>query len=234
MFVSSSSASHSVNSIEALISACAEGKPAAWQEFIQRFHRTIALTAYRVARRWVANSETVVADVAQETYLKLCADRARILREFDCPGPDAITAFLKVVTTNVAIDYFKRQHAGKRGGLRINKTLEDAERECGPAVPSVRAGLERKLLLDQVEACLLAVTPAETRERDCTLFWLYYRQGWTAKEIAGLSAVGLSLKGVESTLHRLTQLVRNRLAEPPSGQSLRKEKRVSLGAGATF
>ena len=222
MFASSSSTTHSVNATEALICACAEGKPAAWQEFMQRFHRIIALSAYRVARRWVANSESVVSDVAQETYLKLCADSARVLREFDCPGPAAIAAFLKVVTTNVAIDYFKRQHADKRGGLRINKSLEDAERECGATVPAVRISLERKMLLDQVEACLPAVTPAETRERDCTVFWLYYRQGWTAKEIAGLPAVGLSLKGVESTLHRLTQLVRNRLGERPSGHSLRK------------
>jgi RNA polymerase sigma-70 factor (ECF subfamily) len=222
MFVSSSSTTRSVNAAEALICACAEGKPAAWQEFMQRFHRIIALTAYRVARRWVADSEAVVSDVAQETYLKLCADSARILREVDCPGPDAIAAFLKVVTTNVAIDYFKRQHADKRGGFRINQSLEYAEREGGAAVPAVRVSPERKMLLDQVEACLLAVTPAETRERDCTLFWLYYRQGWTAKEIAGLPAVGLSMKGVQSTLHRLTQLVRNRLGERPSGHSLRK------------
>jgi len=52
----------------------------------------------------------------------------------------------------------------------------------------------------------------ETLQRDRTIFWLYYRQGLTAKEIGALPSIGLSLKGVESTLHRLTQLVREHLA----------------------
>jgi len=71
--------------------------------------------------------------------------------------------------------------------------------------------VERAVLLDEVDACLRAVAPADTEERDRTIFWLYYRQGLTAKEIVELPSIGLSLKGVESTLHRLTQLVRAQL-----------------------
>src|SRR5262245_39515539 len=87
---------------EALIRACAEGQAAAWQEFIRRFHRIIAITAYRVARRWGETSSAVVDDLTQDTYLKLCAGGARVLCEFDSSAPEGIFAFLKVITTNVA------------------------------------------------------------------------------------------------------------------------------------
>ena len=96
-----------------LIRACVAGQAAAWQDFIRRFNRIVAITSYRAARRWSEASPAVVDHLTQETYLKLCADGAHALREFDAPHPEAIFAFLKVVTANVANDYFKRVHAGK-------------------------------------------------------------------------------------------------------------------------
>src|SRR5882762_3456204 len=119
-----------------LIRACVDGKAAAWQEFIRRFNRIIAITSYRAARRWGEDSPAVVDDLTQETYLKLCADDARVLREFDSPHPDAIFAFLRVVTANVANDYFKRVHAGKRGGNHVDEPLEDAERTGSASGPA--------------------------------------------------------------------------------------------------
>src|SRR5262245_3611898 len=111
-----------------LIRACVARDAAAWQEFIRRFNRIIAITSYRAARRWGEDSPAVVDDLTQESYLKLCADDARVLREFDSPHRDAIYSFLKVVTANVAKDYFKRLHAGKRGGSHADEPLDAAER----------------------------------------------------------------------------------------------------------
>jgi hypothetical protein len=37
---------------------------------------------------------------------------------------------------------------------------------------------------------------------------MYYEQGYTAKEISFLPSVGLTVKGVESTLLRLTRFIR--------------------------
>jgi RNA polymerase sigma-70 factor (ECF subfamily) len=196
-----------------LIRACADGEAAGWQEFIRRFHRIIATTACRVARRWGENAPEVVDDLVQDTYLKLCAEGARVLREFDSPHPFVIFAFLKIVTSNVANDYFKRLHAGKRGGGHAGEPLENAERTGSAAGPANLASIERAVFLDEVDAFLSRVGTPKTRERDKTIFWLYYRQGLTAKEIVDLP-FGLSLKGVESTLRRLTQLVRTHLVEP--------------------
>jgi len=49
------------------------------------------------------------------------------------------------------------------------------------------------------------------KERDKVVFLLYYRQGLTAKKIAGIPGIDLSEKGVESCLHRLTERVRKRV-----------------------
>jgi RNA polymerase sigma-70 factor, ECF subfamily len=195
-----------------LLRACANGDASAWQEFMQRFHRIIAITAYRVARRWGAGPE-VVDDLVQETYLKLCADQARVLRQAGLSDPDTVFGFLKVVTANVATDHFKRANAGIRGGSVPHESLDSPERPGGAEGPSVMPDAGRALLLEKVDTCLCALTPPETRERDRTIFWLYYRQGFTAAEIADLPSTGLSLKGVESLLHRLTQQVRARLVD---------------------
>src|SRR5437762_1953157 len=147
----------------ALIRACVDGKAAAWQDFIRRFNRIIAITSYRAARRWGEDSPAVVDDLTQETYLKLCADGARVLREFDCPHRDAIFAFLKVVAANVANDYFKRLHAGKRRGSQVDEQLMDADRAGSVACPAASASIERAVILRELDACLCAVAPAETK-----------------------------------------------------------------------
>ena len=48
-------------------------------------------------------------------------------------------------------------------------------------------------------------------ERDRTIFWLYYRQGFTSEEIARIFQTGLSAKGVESALRRVTLWIRSEI-----------------------
>jgi hypothetical protein len=50
-----------------------------------------------------------------------------------------------------------------------------------------------------------------TAERDRQIFWLYHRHGLTAREIASIRYFGLTDKGVESVLVRLTALVKQEL-----------------------
>src|SRR6266853_1017087 len=99
-----------------LIRACSYAADTpAWEEFIRRFHPMIAGVALRTARHWGEVSPQIVDDLVQETYLKLCCDSCRLLREFESRHPDAIYGFLKVVTANVVHDHFKAVRATKRG-----------------------------------------------------------------------------------------------------------------------
>jgi len=197
-------------SAERLILACTQTREgAAWEEFVRRFHRLIATVALRVARRWGDSSRQVVDDLVQETYLKLCADNFHILRSFKSQHPDAFYGYVKVVTANLVHDHFKAAHSGKRGSGMV-ECAADAQitSEAGASAKSS----ERSILLQQVDGLLSRLAEGRHLERDRRVFWLYYRVGLTANAIASLPAIGLSTKGVESTILRLTRLLRHKLA----------------------
>ena len=107
--------------IEELLESCTTGKAAAWQEFVRRFHCVIAITAFRIARHWGETSPQIIDDLVQDTFLKLCFNRAHLLREFQLDDPNAIFGFLKVIAVNVANDHFKALHAAKRAGNQSTK-----------------------------------------------------------------------------------------------------------------
>jgi RNA polymerase sigma-70 factor (ECF subfamily) len=197
-------------SAERLILACTQtGDSAAWEEFVRRFHRLIATVAFRVARRWGDSSPQVVDDLVQETYLKLCAGNFRILRSFKSQHPDAFYGYLKVVTANLVQDHFKAAHSGKRGSGKVEVAVDP---QITSAAVATAKSSERNILLQQVDGLLSRLAVGQHPERDRRVFWLYYRVGLTANAIASLPAIGLSTKGVESTILRLTRLLRQELA----------------------
>ncbi len=196
-----------------LVSKCAHsGDAAAWQEFIRRFNPLITSVVLRVSRQWNQSAPDLIEDLIQDTYLKLCTERFRVLKEFKSGHPDAIYGFIKVFTANVAQHHFKACHAQKRGGLAETTSL-DAEATAGK-LSRKEFGVEtfdRNLLVTQVAACLDSVCIGPNAKRDRLIFWLYFRVGLSASAIAALPTIGLGVKGVESTLLRLTRQVRERL-----------------------
>ena len=200
-------------SLEDLIRACAQtGDQSGWEEFVCRFHPLIAGVAMRTAQRWGNASPDLVDDLVQETYLKLCTDPSRLLGVFDSCAPETFYGYLKVVTTNVAHDYFRSVHSQKRN-VEMEVPLESSSVVWASAAGNA-AQVERTALLGEVDTVLEDVARGPNQRRDCTIFWLYYRQGLTADAIARLPGFDLSVKGVESLLHRLTRMVRERLTEP--------------------
>jgi len=209
-----------------LLRACVETRDAAaWQEFIKRFHRLIAGVVLRTCRQYGSAPVELVDDLVQDTYLKLCADRCRLLQEFESRHPEAIYGFLKVVAANVTRDHFKASHSKKRGGAALTESADEDSLRRGAAhsIP-VGENLERILLIQKVDDCLRAIASGPTSERDRRIFWLHYRAGLPASAIATLPTIQLTTKGVESTLLRLVRQVRQRLVYarsqgPPAGIS---------------
>jgi RNA polymerase sigma-70 factor (ECF subfamily) len=198
-----------------LVLACRQTDDvAAWGEFVRRFHRLIATVALRIARRWGEPSPQLIDDLVQETYLKLCADNFRMLRKFKSHHPDAFYGYLKVVTANLVHDHFKAAHSSKRGSGNIVEVAADEQVQSGTdasgATSAVRRS-ERGILLREVDAALSRLAAGPHLERDRKVFWLYYRVGLTANAIADLPSIGLSTKGVESSILRLTRLVRQEI-----------------------
>lgn len=197
---------------ELILTCLRSGEEIAWVEFVRRFQPLIASVVLRVARQWGAASPQVIDDLVQETYLKLCAERCRLLQNFKTERQGAIYGFLKVFTANLARDHFKAVHAQKRGGSVGTDPL-DVEVVSGHVTrnESEVACYERNILVGQVATCLNSVVSGPNATRDSRIFWLYYRVGLSASAIADLSATGLSTKGVESIILRLTRALRERL-----------------------
>jgi len=189
-----------------LISECATNTQAgAWQEFIRRFQPMIAGVVARTASRWVSVNATLVDDLVQETYLKLCTEEFRRLRDFVSWHEDAIYGYLKAIAYTVTLDHFKVRYAAKRGARLQN----DSDFDTSLRVEGRNSSVENEILLRELEE--MAGQVAE-EERDKLIFQLYYRQGLTTRKIAGIPAIGLSQKGVESCLHRLTERLKKRVA----------------------
>ncbi len=213
-----------------LIRACfSAGDALVWEEFIRRFHHLIAGVVLRTARHWGDASPQILDDLVQETYLKICADNCRLLRDFESRTPDAIYGFLKVVAANVVHDHFKSAHANKRGAGKDCEPIDTIE----IAASSARAGsvdvVERQVLLKEIDDYLRTRELGVTGSRDRAIFWLYYRQGLTASAIAALPWIKLTTKGVESTILRLTAAVRKHLIDTRSQHKLEGSEPNSVG-----
>jgi RNA polymerase sigma-70 factor (ECF subfamily) len=204
-------------SAERLAQLCAEGGPREpWEEFVRRFNPLIARVALRTARRWTDPSRQMLEDLVQETYLKLCEDNCRLLRHFEVRQPDAIYGYLKIVTANIVHDHFKGANAIKRGSGIAAESSRSGEdlMEHIPEKDPAAAGMDRTVLMQQIDQHLAGIVPAEELPRSRLIFWLYFRSGLSASAIAACSGVSLSTKGVESAILRMTRGLRFALAEP--------------------
>ena len=194
-----------------VLQRCLEnGTDQAWAEFVRLFQPVVARGVYRVMRRYGSSSTSLADDLAQETYIRLCKDNFRALRDFEHRHDEAIFAYIRVIASSVAFDHFRSLSTLKRKG----EVADEAAISNTTVSPGV---IEDSAHIRELEA-LLASTQSE---RDCAIFWLYYRQGFTARDISSMPQLGLSQKGVESCIFRLTQALRStvrsaRIASTPA------------------
>ncbi|MGD0097286.1 MAG: sigma-70 family RNA polymerase sigma factor [Terracidiphilus sp.] len=194
---------------------------AAWKLFVERFQPLISASVARVVRRYQVPVATLIDDLTQETYLRLCKDECRALRNFNARHDEAIFGYIKVIATTVALDHFRARFTQKRG----NEISEGETASEGTVSPSA---IEKNALIQQIDI-LLAATESE---RDRAIFWLYYGQGYTARDIAAMPHLGLSEKGVESCIYRLTRSLKDMVvggAARISGSAKGKSQPGTLG-----
>jgi RNA polymerase sigma factor (sigma-70 family) len=171
-----------------------------WRKFVRRTQPLIASVIINTIRRWQEPSPSLVDDLIQETFLKLFANDRKALRSIKNEYENTIFGYLKVVASNVVRDHFRQAE---------NK-VEEIEL-TDPVLPPIPDGWDRiefARLKDKIQTRLQSLSSSETYQRDEAIFWLYYEQGYTAKEISLLPTIGLTVKGVESTLQRLMRFLR--------------------------
>ena len=213
-----------------LLQSCLHSVPEAWSEFVRRFQPLIASVITRTLRRCTRPVPAMIDDLVQETYLKLCADNFKALRKFECRHEHALTGFLKVIASNVAQDHLRSSLSQKRGSGKGEEDIEHATMNTDCLVNAVSM-VEQHVILGQIQSCLEKGCSETNLQRDCRIFSLYYRQGLTAEEISRSDGISLSVKGVESALLRLTNLLRSKLNGSGLASSRPKRFVTSIKAG---
>jgi RNA polymerase sigma-70 factor (ECF subfamily) len=196
-------------SCDELVRACAHGNAEAWNEFVRRFERRISLAVLRVMLRYEKYNAALIEDLVQETFYKLCANDFRVLRRFKPQHENAIYPMVAVIGANTARDHYRK---------RLLPVIDCDVSEVAEFTPDPRPlgsdHVEQVMALEKVDCILRKHCSARDRE----IFWLNHgANGFTAAEIGMMSRFNLNEKGVESVLHRLKCLVRQKLAEEEHG-----------------
>jgi len=204
-------------SLKDVVCLCAGSRDdEAWEEFVSRVGRTISLTIMRTASLCGEPSRSLVDDLVQATYLKLWADGCRLLQEFAIQHPEAVLGYLKRTAANVTRDYFKHVHSQSSGGDKPHVSTSDVDPEAGNEGHGSQKKIALGVFLKEIDEHLKHCLTGPDQERDRTIFWLYFRQGMSAKEIASLPTIGLAAKGVGSVIERLKCCIREQILEIPS------------------
>ena len=169
-----------------------------WVEFWRRFRPVIAVVVRRrILRRMRWAEHSLVEDLVQDTFPKICKNDFKVLRKFEFRSENALRSFLKVMAANVVEDHFRKQ-----------KVKEEDLDETTPDPSNFHDDLERRDRLQKIEHCLQQLRGKPNFDRDYKTFWLHNRDGVTAQDISRLPDIGFnSVKGVESALLRLNRWV---------------------------
>jgi RNA polymerase sigma-70 factor (ECF subfamily) len=204
---------YKVLSIEQLVEECAERPtPEAWEEFIRRFHKLIAATVMRTLRLYGKSDPDLTEELVQDVYLKLCADDRAVLRRFKPLHENAFLGYLKKLTANLVLDYIRKHFPEDDKTDNLDEGVEQTHKN------SDQESLEREIFFNRIDRILRERGNGPQEEKDRAIFWLYFRHGMTAKEIASIPAMKLTVKGVESCIFRLIVYIRKKLfGDRPGG-----------------
>jgi RNA polymerase sigma-70 factor (ECF subfamily) len=165
----------------------------------------------RTAFLWGEPSRSLVEDLVQVTYLKLWEDGCRHLRDFAIQHPDAILGYLKKTAANATHDYFKHGQSQSSGGDQPHVSTSDFDPEAGKETQGSQEKIDFGVFLKEIDEFLKRSLSGPDQERDRMIFWLYFRQGMSTKEIASLPTIGLGAKGVGSVIERLKRGIREQI-----------------------
>jgi RNA polymerase sigma-70 factor (ECF subfamily) len=208
--------------LDKLLQICLQsGQDMLWTEFVRRSHPIIAGVIVKTVRRRMKPSPSLVDDLVQETYLKLCLSDFKALRRFVFCHENSLFGFLKVVASNAVRDHFRAAYSRKRGS-----GVADLQLDHVPLTTVINHSApvgEQRILLEAIDNCLSTSAGDPNSARDRMIFWLYFREGLAAKAISELPLISLSVKGVESTIRRLVRLIKLKLDSGYKWRAIKSE-----------
>jgi RNA polymerase sigma-70 factor (ECF subfamily) len=201
----------------------------AWEEFVFRVGKPLTHVIMRTASLWGNASRSLVEDLVQVTYLKLWEGGRTLLRDFAVQRPEAILGYLKKTAANATHDFFKHGSSQSTGGDKSHVSTSDVDPEAGVEVHGSQEKIAFTIFLKEIDDHLKRCLTGPDQDRDRMIFWLYFRQGMSTKEIASLPTVGLSSKGVGSVIERMKRSIREQIlgiSEDLAITTDRREKQI--------
>lgn len=183
------------------------------EEFIRLAQPVVAAGVVRAVSRWRRPAREQIDDFVQETFVRLYANNAKVLRDFRGTTSLALAAYLRVVASSVVLDSFRSTMAQRHGAGQAMQNLDD----MGAVLPSSAdtfKSVEQSLLTEKINRCLQA-----EKDRDRSIFWLYFRQGLSARQISEMRQLDIGSKGVETTIFRVSRAVRECLGKGGYGRA---------------
>jgi RNA polymerase sigma-70 factor (ECF subfamily) len=169
----------------------------------------------RTAFLWGTPSTSLVEDLTQATFLKLWEGGRLLLRDFAVRRPEAVLGYLKKIAINATHDYFKQGHSQTSGGDNPHVSTSDVDPEAGKEIQGNQEKIAFGVFLREIDEHLQSCLTGPDQQRDRMIFWLYFRQGMSTKEIASLPTIRLGAKGVGSVIERLKHSVRDQILGIP-------------------
>jgi len=199
---------------------------AAWTEFVDTFNLRIVAAVIRERRQRGLSSDPTaaeaVSDLVQDVYLRLLANDRRALRDFRGETEIAVYAYLARIVRAAVGDRTRRDSSQKRhaqtvpldAGVDGEGSTPLSELLAASDVSSPELQMRERAVPGRLRA-LLAGGGVPNPERDALVFELHVLEGLSAREIAGIPALDLSLSAVEGVLRRTRERLRERLGNVP-------------------
>jgi RNA polymerase sigma factor (sigma-70 family) len=180
-----------------------------WEIFRKRFHRLIFVYLLRVLRHHSKRDDVqeLVADLAQEVYVRLVRANGSMLRGFRGETDYSVTAFLARVCVSVVSDHFRQQEGTFRLAQNVI-SLEDAKdsmRRSGEDHDELNVSAVLSWI--DIQRVIESDPDQKNAQRNVLIFKLFYIDGLTAQEIAANPVFKLSESGVQGVLLRLRKRI---------------------------
>ena len=205
-------------SLVELLEECLASRTAErWELFIKRVQPPITSSIWRTLTRVGTppqDNRALIDDLVQQTFLRMCEGEFRVLRRLKGSTEAGLLAYLRTIAAHIAVDHLRRRGPG----------TEELEDDSGQAATDPD---DSAVLLAEIDRHLRRCSEENFR-RDRRVFWLYHRTGVTAKAIAALPGINLSVKGVESLILRLTRCLRKLFAGTPEAGGISSQITSSM------
>ncbi len=192
---------------QALVHVCAMSTdPSAWDQFIKTFTPVVSATARRVLAGSGMFTSEIHQDRIQDVFLKVWDNDREVCKQMDGGAESFPFGYLQKVTRNLVRDFIRSECAKKRGSGYVPAGLDELQ----AATPGGSMGSPEDIESQVMRAERTAILEKEGFSQiQIKIFWRYYGEsGDSAKDIAEEPGSELTVKGVESLLHRMSQALR--------------------------